>query len=195
MYPCKCSWLTTVTRVVAKRGNAFLTLPALSALGQIVVSASCPLNQRHKAAYVQETLMYDAYNDSDWAIRLSHSCICHWGPCHLVFICFLSHLQLWFLFLFSFLSFLLPIPSSLYYLIYYLCLSLASLSVFSPSVKLSLLIDLYTLSGLDKGALLHSRCLTGLACLVIQCVYMHVNNLVIRSKIKPKNVPLIGVKD
>ena len=49
--PCKCGWLTTVTCIVAKQGIAFLTLPVLSALGQIVISASCPLNQRHRPAW------------------------------------------------------------------------------------------------------------------------------------------------
>lgn len=73
MNPCKCSWLAAVTCIVAKRGNAFLTRPSLSALGQIVVSASRPLNQRHKAAYVQATLMYDGCNDSDYtSVSLMH---------------------------------------------------------------------------------------------------------------------------
>lgn len=65
----------TVTCIVAKPGNAFLTLPAWSALGQIVISTSCPLNQKHKAAYVQATLMYGAGNDSDQAIL--YVCLTH----------------------------------------------------------------------------------------------------------------------
>lgn len=42
MNTCKCSWLITVTCNVTKPGNAFLTLPALSAMCQIVISARCP---------------------------------------------------------------------------------------------------------------------------------------------------------
>ncbi len=131
MNPCKCSWLKTVTCVVAKPGNAFLTLSALSALGQIVISTSCPLNQRHKAAYVQATLMYGACNESDWAIRLPHSCICHWGPCSLVFLCF-SFVCLVSVFVFV-LSLLPPIPSSLYH-----CFQIMLLFVLSLSLLLSL---------------------------------------------------------